>query len=77
MQPNARNSFGNDEWRLEKVDDFSIFIDFECGDSDLDDFIRHDAIRCHKTSDGASGGDIRAERGHGEKRFPRGLCQFL
>jgi len=48
MQPNARNSFGNDEWRLEKVDDFSIFSDFKCGDRDLDDFIRRDAVR-HRT----------------------------
>lgn len=48
MQPSARNSSGNNEWRLEKVDDFSIFIDFECGDNDLNDFIRHDAVR-HRT----------------------------
>jgi GNAT superfamily N-acetyltransferase len=45
MQPSERNSSGNHEWRLEKVDDFSIFIDFECGDNDLNDFIRHDAVR--------------------------------
>lgn len=45
MQPNARNSFSNSGWILEKVNEFSLFSDFECGESDLDDFIRNDAER--------------------------------
>jgi GNAT superfamily N-acetyltransferase len=43
MQPNSRNSFSNSGWTLEKANEFSFFSDFECGESDLDDFIRHDA----------------------------------
>jgi hypothetical protein len=42
-----RKKIISDSWEFEQVEDFSLFSGFECGDDDLDDFIRNDA-KTHK-----------------------------
>jgi len=42
-----RNKIVGDDWEFAKVDDFSEFNDFDCGDNDLNDFIHNDA-RAHR-----------------------------
>ncbi len=39
----GRNTICDNEWELIKVDDFSIFKSFSCGDEDIDEFVRYDA----------------------------------
>jgi GNAT superfamily N-acetyltransferase len=43
MKINARNCVTSKTWSLTPVSDFSIFAKFDCGDSDLNDFIVNDA----------------------------------
>lgn len=42
-----RNRLIDDVWEIVQVEDFSIFEEFDCGDGDLNDFIRNDA-KTHK-----------------------------
>lgn len=39
-----RNSFRDGLWLLRKLDDFSCLASFDCGDEDLNEFFRNDAL---------------------------------
>jgi GNAT superfamily N-acetyltransferase len=43
MLSSGRNKIQDDTWELRQVEDFSEFINFDCDDSDLNDFIQKDA----------------------------------
>lgn len=43
----SRNSIEYDGFAFSKITDFSLFSQFDCGNSDLNDFIRNDAERHH------------------------------
>ena len=47
MLSKRRNEVVHGDWILEKLDDFKIVNDFDCGDDDLNDFIKNDA-EAHK-----------------------------
>jgi GNAT superfamily N-acetyltransferase len=47
MLSKKRNEVVHGDWIFEKLDDFKIVNDFDCGDDDLNDFIKNDA-EAHK-----------------------------
>jgi len=44
MPPNTRNSVTGDGWSLKKLDNFETLFDFDCGDGDLNEYFKEDAI---------------------------------
>ncbi len=43
MQQNERNSFSKGNWTLTKLVDLETIRNFDCGDTDLNEYFQHDA----------------------------------
>lgn len=44
MPQDIRNSIEEDGWSFKKLDNFNVLTDFDCDDSDLNDYFKKDAI---------------------------------